>query len=103
MHNSYMLEQIFWNCIRLRPKFESSDNLLCALKQQLSTKREASLHKTENIIYATILEIGKKVPQEHLDSLSEATEDYAHNPKGEKLPFKVESDSDLTRPPASAS
>ena len=77
---------------QIETKIESSDSLLCALKQQLNKKREDSLHKTENTIYSTILEIGKKVLQEHLDSLPETSEDYVHNPQGEKIPFKAESE-----------
>jgi hypothetical protein len=77
---------------QIETKIESSDNLLCALKQQLNKKREDSLHKTENTIYSTILEIGKKVLQEYLDSLPETSEDYVHNPQGEKIPFKAESE-----------
>lgn len=76
----------------IETKIGSSGNLLCVLKKHLSTIREDSLHKTENTIYATILEMGKKILQEHLDSLQDTPNDCAYNTQGAQLPFKAESE-----------
>src|SRR5690348_13320831 len=77
---------------QIETEIGSSDNLMCSLKQHLSTVSRGPLHKTEKTIYTTMLEIGKQVLQEHLDSLYGTPEDQVQNSQGTKLPFKGKSE-----------